>query len=303
MNKFKNMIRLSLVTTLLLSTSLYSAEYYHGGQGNHGDHHDDIAPEKEAIEISHSIIQNVYASKHQKRKANKSAKGDGSSSFKSLIIMDSEKSVIEENSNDKTSSAFKLSYDRDFSNNSDIGTLFSYRVTEYDDTSAKSQEILLAPYYKYYKDITENIDIEVDANLILQTREFSGVTSSTDSYQTYGVGVTAIPGYYIGERVMLNLPIGIQNIQRSSSSGDDDFQTFATYGISGEVKILENWFVNANILQTKDIDSDNGIQANYYVLQTNYYGEYWNFGLGYKTVENVKKYSEDTYMLSVMYNW
>ena len=292
MNKFKNIIKLSVVTTLFISTNLYAEEHYYEHES---------APEKEAIDISHSIIQNVYATKHQKKKANKSAKGDGSD-FKSLIIMDSERSSIENNSVDSTSSAFKLSYDKDFSNSSDIGTIFSYRVTEGDNTSEKSQEILLAPYYKYYKDIAENIDIEIDANLLVETREFSGYTISRDNYQTYGVGVTAIAGYYIGERVMLNLPIGIQNIKRSGSV-DDDLQTLATYGISGEVKILENWFINANILQTKDIDSDNNVEANYYVLQTNYYGEYWNFGLGYKTVENVSNYSEDTYMLSVMYNW
>jgi hypothetical protein len=299
MNKFKNVIRLSLVATLFLSTSLYAEEYYHDGYNDY--HEDDKAPQKESIDISHSIIQNIYATKHQKKKATKSGKG-GSGDFKSLIIMDSERSTIEQGSTDATSSAFKLSYDRDFSNNSDIGTFFSYRVTKDDDSSQKSQEISLAPYYKYYKDLAENIDIEVVANLLLETRKFSG-TPSYDSYQTYGLGVTAIPGYYIGEKVMLNLPIGLQNIKRGSASGDDDLQTLATYGITGEVKISENWFVNANILQTKDIDSDSNIEANYYVLQTNYYGEYWNFGLGYKTVENVSNYSEDTYMLSVMYNW
>ena len=296
MINLKNTIRLSLVATVLLTTGLYSEEYYHD---NHGWEEHDEAPEKEAIDISHSIIQNIYATKNQKKKAEKNKKG--TNSFSSLIIMNSERADIKQGNADSTSSAFKLSYDDDFTNNSDIGAIFSYRNTEDDSTNKKSQEIMLSPYYKYYKDITDNIDIETVANLLIGNRAFSG-TPKIDSYQTYGGGVTVIPGYYIGEKVMLNLPIGLQSLKRSSS-GDDDLQNFVSYGFSAEYKILPNWALNANILQTQDIKADNHLKANYFVVQTNYYGEYWNLGLGYKSVQNVKNYTEDTYMLSVMYNW
>ena len=303
MEKLQNTIRLSLLVTLILSSSLYSEEYYEyrGGFGQEGHAH---APEKESIEVSHALIQNMYALKNKRKKVQKSKNnGEEEGSFSSLIIMNSEKSDIEQGNVESSSSAFKLSYNQDASDNSDVGALFSYRNTKYDNSNAKSQEFFLAPYYKYYKDITDNIDIETVANLSVGTREFSGTFPDYDSYQSYGGGLTLIPGFYIGERIMLNLPIGVQSMQRTASSGDDELQNFLNYGVSGEVKIMSNWFINANFLKSKDLEPDNNLEATYYVVQSNYYGEYWNFGLGYKSVEDVKNYSEDTFMLSILYNW
>jgi hypothetical protein len=304
MVKLKNTIRLSLLATVILSSGLYSEEYYHGNEREFPQEGYAHAPEKESIDISHTLIQNMYALKNKRKKVQKSKNsGEEENRFSSLIIMDSEKSEIEQGIVESSSSAFKLTYNQDASNNSDMGALFSYRNTKYDKSSAKSEEFFLAPYYKYYKDITDNIDIETVANLLVGTREFSGSTPSFDSYQSYGGGLTVIPGFYIGERVMFNFPVGVQGMQRSASSGDDELQNFLNYGVSGELKIMSNWFINANFLKTKDLESDNNLEATYYVVQSNYYGEYWNFGLGYKTVEDVKNYTEDTVMLSILYNW
>jgi hypothetical protein len=304
MINLRNRIGLSLLGTVIFSSGLYAETYYHDYDREYNQEGYAHAPEKESIDITHTLIQNMYALKNKRKKVQKSKKnGEEEGSFTSLIIMDGEKSEIEQGNVDSSSSAFKLTYNQDASNNSDIGALFSYRNSKYDGSSAKSEEFLLAPYYKYYKDITDNIDIETVANLLVGTREFSGRTPDFDSYQSYGGGLTLIPGFYIGERVMLNLPVGVQSMQRSASSGDDELQNFLNYGVSGEVKIMSNWFINANFLKTKDLESDNNLEATYYVVQSNYYGEYWNFGLGYKTVEDVKNYTEDTVMLSILYNW
>ncbi len=304
MKKLQNTIRLSLLATLILSSGLYSEEYYHKYRGEFTQEGHAHAPEKESIEVSHTLIQNMYALKNKRKKVQKSKNnGEEEGSFSSLILMDSEKSEIEQGIKNISSSAFKLTYNQDASDNSDMGALFSYRNSKDNNNNNKSEEFFLAPYYKYYKDITDNIDIETVANLLVGTREFSGTTQYYDSYQSYGGGLTLIPGFYIGERIMLNLPVGVQSMQRSASSGDDKLQNFLNYGISGEVKIMSNWFINANFLKSKDLEPDNNLEATYYVVQSNYYGEYWNFGLGYKSVEDVKNYSEDTFMLSILYNW
>lgn len=282
---------------IAVSGSLYAEGYY--DYFSHEAEFHEQAPQTEAIDISHDIIQSTYSTKYHKQKAASDSKSD----FSSLIIMNSEKSNIEKNNVDITSSAFKLNYDKDFTNSSDIGAIFSYRNSKNDGTDLTSQEFQLSPYYKYYKDISENVDIETIGNLILGTRNFSGGTVDYDAYQTYGAGVTVIPGYYIGDTIMLNAPIGLQSIKRSSASGNDDLQTFANYGVGADYKIKDNWSVNANVLRTQDTDSDNNTEATYYVLQTTYYGEYWNFGAGYKTVRNVDNYDENTFMISVQYNW
>ncbi len=102
---------------------------------------------------------------------------------------------------------------------------------------------------------------------------------------------------------MFNLPVGIQTLKRGSASNNTDLQKIANYGIGGEYRPKPNISINANIMQTKDLDSDSNLKATYYVLQSNYYGELWNVGFGYKTVKNVSNYDEDTYMLTVQYNW
>ena len=276
----KQKTTLSIVILLILTTNIYAAGENEPGYNHEYDYDDTTIAE--ITDISQTIIQN--------KRRQQGSKAD----FSSLIIMNSEKSSIDTYGTSQTSSAFKLSYNKELNSNSDIGAIFSYR-----DTENISQSIQLAPYYKYYKTINDKIDIETTANLTLGKQK----RDNASDYNQYGVGLTAIPSYYVNDALIFTLPIGIQTLKRGSASNNDDLQKLASYGIGGEYRPIPNMSVNANIMQTKDLNSDSNLKATYYVLQSTYYGELWNIGLGYKTVKDVDNYDEDTYMLTVQYNW
>ena len=281
---FKQKIALSTALLLILTNNIYAVGH---------DHDDAALPVPEVItDISQTIIQNLSTTKQKKE--DKKGKNNSKVDFSSLIIMDSERSSTDINGNSRTSSAFRISYDRELNSDSDVGAIFSYR-----DTENVSQSILLAPYYKYYKTINDKIDVETVANLTLGKQKIDNAAD----YNEYGAGVTVVPAYYVSDELMFTLPIGIQTIKRGSASNNDNLQKLANYGIGGEYRPKPNMSVNANIIQTKDLASDSNLKATYYVLQSTYYGELWNMGLGYKTVKNVDNYDEDTYMLTVQYNW
>ena len=291
---FKQKIRISIALLFILTNNIYAVqqpEQQQPEQQPEQQEDENIIP-TEIIDISQTIIQNLSTLKQKKQ----GKKGQNSSkvNFSSLIIMDSEKSSIDTYGTSRTSSAFKLSYDRELNNDSDVGTIFSYR-----DTKDISKSIQLAPYYKYYKTINDKVDLETIANLTLGRQK----RDNASNYNEYGAGVTLIPSYYINDGLMFTLPVGIQTIKRGSSSNKTAFQKLANYGIGGEYRPKPNMSVNANVMQIKDLNSDSNLKATYYVLQSTYYGELWNMGLGYKTVRGVSNYDEDTYMLTVQYNW
>lgn len=246
----------------------------------------------EIIDVSHSIIQNLSTSKQKKQ--SQKGKSPMKVDFSSLIIMDSEKSSANTNGLAQNSSAFKLSYDKELTNDSDIGAIFSYR-----DTEKISKSILIAPYYKYYTTLNKYIDLETIANLTLNKEK----VNIGQDYNNYGGGITLVPTYYLNDNFIFSLPIGIQAFKKGSTSNNTKTQKLANYGIGTEYRPLSNLSINAHVLQTKDLDSNSNLKANYYILQSTYYSELWNVGLGYKTVKNIANYEEDTYMVTVQYNW
>ena len=294
---FKQKISISMALLLVLTSNIYAEGenepgYNQQPEYEHYYHEEEGTTPTETTDITQTIIQNLSTIKQKKE----GKKGQNSSkvNFSSLIIMDSERSSIDTYGTSYTSSAFKLSYDQELNSDSDVGAIFLYRDTE--DTS---KNIQLVPYYKYYKTINNNIDLETIANLTLGQQNID----NGPDYNEYGGGLTVVPSYYINDALMFTLPVGIQTLKRGSESNNDDLQKIANYGIGGEYKPKPNISINANIMQTKDLDSDSNLKATYYVLQSTYYGEFWNVGLGYKTVKDVDNYDEDTYMLTVQYNW
>lgn len=274
-------------------------------------------------EASYEIIQQVSASKQRKKvikskKENKAKAFD--TDFSSLVVMESEKASMTSRSYKGTSSAFKFSYDKELKNGNDVGALFSYRKTKASDPyGSKASSILLSPYYKYYHTINDKIEVVGVGNLVLNDREMDSSLTNDFAYIEYGMGLAAVPTYYINDQWSLSMPLGIQTIKKKITSSVPDninfmvdainnlgFQTSVNYGVGAEYAIKPNWYANLDVLQTKEVGSDKSPRKDaitYYNLQTTYYGEYWNYALGYKTVKNVVNYSENAYMVSVQYNW
>ena len=291
----KNKFQLALVTLLLSTTSIY-AEYPYDGFNEQSSTQKE-APSEDVSDLTTTIIKNITANKSKKTlKKSQVAKAD----FSSLIIMDSEKASVKSGTTDITSSAFRLSYDKELNAESDVGAIFSYRQSKVDATGVKSKSYLLAPYYKYYSNITDKIDVQTIGNLVLGKQKNSGATSD---YSKYGGGVTFVPNYYVSDALLFNAPVGLQSMKNSSGAGagNTERKDIFNYGLGMEYNIQPNWLLNTSLLQTKDLGSS--AKATYYTIQSTYYGELWNMGLGYKTVKNVTNYDEDSYMVSVQYNW
>jgi len=230
--------------------------------------------------------------------------------FSSLVVMDSEKSSMSSNGSKGTSTAFRMNYDKELAPTQDIGVLFSYKNTKIDDLSLKSKNMVLSPYYKYYHDINDKIDVMAVANGVLALKSTTSTSGDIDVFE-YGLGIGVVPNYYVNDKLLFSLPVGIQtsasNVTKEPAGSNLDINTLSqlNYGLGTEYMIKPTWLVNADVLQTQEIGGSDVAKDNalYYNLRTTYHSEAWNYVLGYKTVKNVDNYKEDTYMLSVGYNW
>ena len=273
---------------------------------------------------SNEIIE-LSTTTRQRKKVNKSKSGKKekgfNSGFSSLVIMDSEKATMHNNGIKGTSSAFKFSYDTELESGNDLGALFSYRKTKASDVyGSKSTAISFSPYYKYYKTISDDIEVMGVGNLLVNKRDLDSslFKNKNFSYLEYGAGLTAIPSYYINDKLSFSLPIGVQTLKKKIPSGagssidfiidainDLGFQTSVNYGLGAEYALKSNWYTNLNVIRTQEVGSNKSSidKATYYNLGMTYYSELFNYRLGYKTVKNVSNYDEDAYMLSLQYNW
>ncbi len=259
-----------------------------------------------------------------KSKAKKSKKATQAKAFNtgfsSLVIMDSEKATMHSNGIRGTSSAFKFSYDTELESGNDVGTLFSYRKTKASDVyGSKSTSISISPYYKYYHTINDKVEVMGVGNLLINKRSLDSSLFNDFTYLEYGVGLSAIPSYYVNDKLSFSLPIGMQTVKKKITSSVPDsidfivhaindlgFQTSINYGVGAEYAIKPNWYANLNVVRTQEIGSDtsyNKDKATYYNVGMTYYSELFNYRLGYKTVKNVANYDENAYMVSAQYNW
>ena len=259
-----------------------------------------------------------------KSKAKKSKKATQAkafnSGFSSLVVMDSEKATMHSNGIRGTSSAFKFSYDTELESGNDLGTLFSYRKTKASDVyGSKSTTISLSPYYKYYHTINDKVEVMGVGNLLINKQSLDSSLFNDFTYLEYGAGLSAIPSYYVNDKLSFSLPIGVQTVKKRITSSVPDsidfivhainnlgFQTSINYGLGAEYAIKPNWYANLNIIRTQEISSDtsyNKDKATYYNIGMTYYSELFNYRIGYKTVKNITNYDEDAYMLSAQYNW
>lgn len=274
---------------------------------------------------SNDIIQEIVVTQQRKKAEKAKAKNTDKekafeTDFSSLVVMDSEKANMSSNGIGGSSSAFKFSYDKELASGDDVGALFSYRSTKSSDVyGSKSKSILLSPYYKYYHIINDNIEVVGVGNLLFNLRQMDSSLFKNFDYFEYGMGLSAIPSYYVNDKLAFSIPVGVQTIKKKIQSdvpksidfivnaiNNLGFQTSVNYGLGAEYAIKPNWYANVDVLQTKEIGADKSYTKDiitYYNLRTTYYGELWNYALGYKTVKNIVNYDEDAYMVSVQYNW
>ena len=267
---------------------------------------------------SNEIMQLATMTK-QRKKAKKDK--EFNSGFSSLVVMDNEKASIHSNGVKGTSSAFKFIYDTEMENGNDIGALFSYRKTTASDVyGSKATSVSLSPYYKYYYTINDKIEVMGVGNLLVNIRDLDSTLFKDFAYLEYGAGLAAIPSYYVNDKLSFSLPIGIQTVKKSiptnkvssdvsfivDAINNLGFQTSINYGLGAEYAIKPNWYANLDVLRTQEIGSNttyNRDKVTYYNVGMAYYGELFNYRLGYKTVKNVSNYTEDAYMVSLQYNW
>ena len=284
------------------------------------------AASNEIIEISTVTRQRQRATKanRTKTKVKKNKKGTKAkafnSGFSSLVIMDSEKATMHSNGIRGTSSAFKFSYDTELESGNDVGALFSYRKTKASDVwGSKSTSISLSPYYKYYHTINDKVEVMGVGNLLINKRSLDSSLFNDFTYLEYGLGLSAIPSYYVNDKLSFSLPVGVQTVKKRITSSVPDsidfivnaindlsFQTSMNYGLGVEYALKPNWYTNLNIVRTQEIGSDttyNKDKVTYYNIGMTYYSELFNYRIGYKTVKNVANYDEDAYMISAQYNW
>lgn len=270
--------------------------------------------------ISNTIMENTSSNRKEKSESTQKEKSFNTD-FSTLVVMDSEKASIRNNGIAGTASAFKFSYDKELKSGNEMGALFAYKNTKASDTlSSKAKSFLLAPYYKYYKSINDDIEVIGVANIVTSYKQMkSSLFPEGFEYIEYGAGLSAIPNYYLNDKFTFRFPIGFQSINKHiqdkvpedigfivTAINDIGFQHSFNYGLGIEYALKPNWIFTGNILQTKMIGSDDlkgKAKATYYSLNTTYYSEYWNYVLGYKTVKDVSDYAEDAYMLSIQYNW
>ena len=280
------------------------------------------AASNEIIQSSTTTRQRQRAKKVNKsKKTKKSTKAKSfNSSFSSLVVMDSEKASMHSNGIKGTSSAFKFAYDTELESGNDVGALFSYRKTKASDVyGSKSTTMSLSPYYKYYHAINDKIEVMGVGNLLINKRSLDSSLFNDFAYLEYGAGVSAIPSYYVNDKLSFSLPVGMQTVKKKITSdvassidfivnaiNNLGFQTSINYGLGAEYAIKPNWYANVNVVRTQEIGSDtsyNNDKVTYYNVGMTYYSELFNYRLGYKTVKNVTNYDEDAYMVSAQYNW
>jgi hypothetical protein len=308
----KTTIKLSVLVLLALTTTnIYADNFYQDPYGSPGYNNDGGTEDKIITTTNEDVKDIILVNDNQREK--KESRATNQTSFSSFVIMDSEKSTIKDNGVEGKATAFKINYDKELAPNQDVGVLFSYKNTTIDKfdgvNDVKSKNMLLSPYFKYYHDINEKVDVMAVANIVTAFRSTEFGASETNIVD-YGLGLGVVPNYYVNDKLLFSMPIGIQTMKQHftkepSSNLDEETISQLNYGLGGEYMIKPNWLLNADVIQTQklgssDVEKDNGL---YYNLRTSYHGEGWDYTLGYKTVKNVDNYKEDTYMLSVGYNF
>ncbi len=243
--------------------------------------------------------------------------------FLSKIMFDSETTSANDGVKDIDSNGGILHYTTKFDSGNSVGILISYRYSSTDDRyDSKMANVAFTPFYKINADINKNFSLGTIINLTGNTVYLdSSIFPDGAGYFEYGGGVGVIPKYQFNESFFIDGTLGYQYMKKyipSSLVPDEvDFITDAinnlkalqtlSYGIGAQYNIKKEWRINGDILQIKQLVTDDiekgRDKATYYTISSTYDWKKWSFGLGYKTVKDVEDYSEDSYMLTLKYRW
>ncbi len=247
----------------------------------------------------------------------------GITSFQSKVLMGSETVDIKDGTKEIDGKAGLVSFADDTDGGNNWGLVVAYRDTSSNDSfSSETKSLSFAPFYKIENPVNESFELPLIINLttnILYLK--STVFPDGGGYLEYGAGIGTTPSYKVSDSFLLNSNISLQYLKKyiPSSYVPEDAEWVAdainnlkplrvlSYGAGFQFFILENWDISLDAMQAKHLVTDDikagREKATYYVTTTSYKGESWDIGLGYKTVKSVKDYDEDSYLVSLSYNW
>jgi hypothetical protein len=284
-----------------------------------GDPSSSLGGQNTATSTSENVV-NILSSISTKSK--KRVK-EGLSSFNSRTMMNSETLSIKDKNKNIDGSSGIITYSKEMKSGNSWGLITTYRNTEADDTmKSKTANLSFTPFYKVENRVDEKWNIPVLFNLTgsLVYLE-SSIFPDGAGYLEYGGGIGVLPTYEINEKLLFTSSLGYQYLKKDipSSYVPEDAEWVAdaikalealqvlNYGVGLQYDIIPNLKLDLNLLQVKHLKTENietgRESATYYSTSGTYNWQKWSLSLGYKTVQGVSDYSEDTYMASLSYKW
>jgi hypothetical protein len=284
-----------------------------------GDPASSLGGQNSAITTTEGIINTLSTISAQTTKKVK----EDINQFNSQTIMNSETASIKDKNKTIDGSSGIFAYANQMQSGNSWGMIINYKTTKADDTmESKTATLSLTPFYKIENPIDKQLNIPVllslSGNLVYIE---SSIFPDGGGYLEYGAGVGILPTYQLNDSLMLTSTLGYQYLKKTipSSYVPEDASWVAdaintlkplqilNYGIGVEYKVVTNFKLNGNILQMQHLETSNIEEgresATYYSLSGTYDFKKWAINLGYKTVQGVQDYSEDTYMASLKYKW
>lgn len=277
-----------------------------------------------SVTINQTLQSTINSSTSSETKEDNKNGFSTGSSFRSKVIMNSESSTIKDDGVDITASSGLLTYAKDLEDsNKSIGFLVSYRYTDSADKySSKTGTVSIAPYYNIKTKLSPEIELNTAFNILTNLVYMeSAIFPDGAGYLEYGAGFAIMPKYHINDNFTLNANLAYQYQEKyiPDSAVPDGAEWLSdainnlkalqniNYGIGLDYNINEKWNVNTNILQVKQLETEDLKEgrdtSTYYAASSTYELEKWTLGAGYKIVADVQDYEESTYMLTASYKW
>lgn len=286
------------------------------------DPSESMGGQNNAVVTSYTILDTITTIEDNS-KLNKKSTLKNQTASQSISMLGSEKFIIKDQNKDIKGSNTVVSFSSVSPSANSAGILINYKSSSADDNlDSKTKNLLLTPYYKIDGSIDEKLNIPVvlslSANIVYLK---SNIFEDGVGYFEYGGGIGVLPTYKMTDNLTMKLNIGYSYLKKyipesyvpedaqwlSDAINDLEALQVASYGLGAKYNIEKNWIILADILQTKHLQTQTIQQgrekATYYAVSSSYSWSDWSLRLGYKTVQDLKDYEEDAYLVSFSYSW